>query len=239
MIRKLLVVAAAAAIPMSMVAVGAIGSSPAFAGKTVLPSPPISCSVSGTVTFAPPGISHNGSVGTGKTSTTNTSTITFAGPSCGPNATNSGGSTPPRMITSKSSKCAKTPDSPVPGCVKGDTYFDTASSYVTTGASTLQKALKKGTITLDGVGFPFKTSSAVSVDGGACGAEAGFQISGSVKNKAYAYTTYSMLVCLGGDTGTGTTGAFLNDITTAIASSSGPTIASATIDPSSSVLTVG
>ena len=88
---------------------------------------------------------------------------------------------------------------------------------MSTGASNLQKALKKGTITLDGVGFPFKTSSATSVNGGPCGSEAGFQISGSVKNKAYAYTSYSLLVCLGGDTGTGTTGAFLNDITTAIA----------------------
>ena len=233
MIRKLLVVAAAAAIPMSAVAVGAIGSGTAFAGKTVNPSPPVSCTVAGTITFAPPGISHDGLVSTSKTSTTNTSAITFAGPACGPNTTNSGGSTPPRAITSKSTKCPGTT-----ACPKGSYISDTASSYVTTGASSLQKALKKGTITLDGVGFPFKTSSAASVNGGACGSEAGFQISGSVKNKAYAYTSYSLLVCLGGDTGTGTTGAFLNDITTAIASASGPTIATATIDPATSVLKV-
>ena len=233
MIRKLLVVAAAAAIPMSAVAVGAIGSGSAFAGGTANPSPPIQCSVSGTVTFAPPGISHNGVVGTSKTTTTNTSAINFTGAACGPNATNSGGSTPPRAITSKATKCPGTT-----ACPKGSYLSDTASSYVTSGASNLQKALKKGTFTIDGIGFPFKTSSAAAVNGGACGSEAGFQISGSVKNKAYAYTSYSLLVCLGGDTGTGTTGAFLNDITTAIASASGPTIATATIDPASSVLKV-
>ena len=240
MIRKLLVVAAAAAIPMGALAVGAVGSGVAGAAANT----PITCAFTGTVSFGAPGLSHFGSATPNKTSTTNTSGSTFSGPQCGLNGSNPGNLTaqfPAHMIVSKNTtKCSKTiPNNPIPGCVKGDYVTDQASALTSgsTGAS-LKKALKKGTLALPGgVSAPFKTSVAGTY-GGCGGGEQGFQISGTVKNKSYSYTTFALTICLGADTGSGTSGDFATDVVTALASPSGPTIATATIDPTYSSLVV-
>ncbi len=52
MIRKMLVIAAAIAMPVSAVAVTAFTSGVAGAKTVVPPDPAVTCSVSGTVTFA-------------------------------------------------------------------------------------------------------------------------------------------------------------------------------------------
>ena len=240
MIRKLLVVAAAAAIPMSAVAVGAVGSGVAGAG-TPASSNPITCALAGHVAFASPGLSHFGSATPNKTSTTATSGAAFTGAACGANGTNVGNVSSPfadkSIVIKNTTKCSKTiPNNPIPGCVKGDYVTDQASGLTTSGPS-LKKAIKKGTFVLNGISLPFKTSVAGAYTG--CGgAEQGFQITGTVKNKAFAYTTFALTICLGDDSGTGTTNNFANDIVTALASTSGPTITSAEIDPAYSSLAV-
>ncbi len=97
MIRKLLVVAAAIAIPASVVAVNG-GIASAAGAKT---APAISCAVSSTVTFAAPGLSTAGAVSTAKTSTTKTGNLAFSGTGC--TGTGAGHS-----ITTASTKCTGT-----------------------------------------------------------------------------------------------------------------------------------
>ncbi len=245
MIRKLLMVAGATAMPLGMVAVGAVGAGTAGAHKAPPPaSPPITCAIGANVTFAPPGISKNGSVGTAKDSYTHTTTISFTGCSSVPSQPGkTTGSSAALTITSKNSKCGKLPNTnkaggSQPGCVKGDTYYDTASSFASTGTATLQKAVKKLYITVDGITFKAKTTaSSIVAPGAACGSEGGFHLTGTVKAKPYTYTTDSLLACLGTDTGTNTTGNAVADIESAL---SDPTItvATAQIDPATSQLNI-
>ncbi len=245
MIRKLALAAAAAAMPIGLVAVGAVGAGTAGASKAPPPaSPPITCQVSATVTFAPPGLSKDGAVGTAKDSYTHTSGISFSSCSAVPShAGNTSGSSPALTITSKNSKCGKLPNttktgSPQPGCVKGDTYYDTASGFAGTGTATLQKAVKKLSLTVDGIAFAAKTSSSALVTpGGLCGSEGGFNLTGTVKAKPYTYTTDHFLACLGTDTGTNTTGNAVADITAALSDPS-ITVATANIDPATSSLNI-
>ncbi len=232
MLRKLMMVAAAAAIPLGAVALGA---GPAAATKGPPPaSPPLTCSASGTVNFAPPGISRNGSISLNKTSTTTTSGLVFSGSGCG-----SGGTGPANTIVSKSTvKCSKKvanenkSGGPQPGCmVGGYNVYDQASAFASTGTATLQKALKKLSFTVNGIPFSGKTTSAAVSGSGQCSGEAGFVLSGTVKAKPYTYSTFTLIACLGHDTGTGTTGSFVTDIAVQLGSpSSTSTIATASID---------
>jgi hypothetical protein len=227
MIRKLLMVAVAAAVPMGAVATGLVGTGQAGAAPIV--APPISCAVSSTVTFAPPGISENGVVVVGKgTSSVSVSTVSYTGCTGGPLGSGSGSSSV-GPIVSKNSKCAG-PNSPVAGCAKHDTYFDTAAGFAGQGPSSIQKSLKKITLVVEGVSFSGKThTSSLIVPGGACGSEGGFALGGSVKAKPYSYSTFSFNACLGNDTGMNTTNNTVADIT---ASLTNPAIvvATSTID---------
>jgi hypothetical protein len=238
MIRKMLVVAAAVAMPASALAVGAIGGG--VASATATPPTPIVCAASGTVTFAGPnGLTHDGTVTTAKTSTTNTSTTSFDGPSCG-----TGGSTPGKAITSKNSKCSGTNTGTpatvvVPGCVKKSYYYGTAASFVGTGAANLKKALKSVTLTVNGITFAGKTSTTSSIaPGGACGSEAGFLVSGKVKATGQAYKTFQLRACLGADTGPNTTGDFFTDFATELGGNTTIGIQTAAIDHATSQLTI-
>ncbi len=227
MIRKLLMVAAAAAMPMGAVAVGALGAGTAVAAPTY------TCSLNGGVVTFNGGLSANGSVTTAKTNADTSSGITFAGAGCG-----SGGSTIGRTITSKNTKCGKTPGTPVPGCIKGDTYYGTWSQFAGSGSAAIQKALKKINLTVDGHAFSGKTKASVGISpGGSCGAEAGFQISGSVKPpKPLTYSTYSMTVCLGTVTlapGPGDPSSFINNLTIP-----GSDVLTANVDSASSSLVI-
>jgi hypothetical protein len=233
MIRKLLVVAAAAAIPLGAVALGA---APASAAKPPPPpSPPLNCSASGTVTFASPGISNYGSASASKVSVTTTSPITYAGANCG-----TGGSGPANNISSKSTlKCnKKVPGQDVngatrPDCVPHDYVYDSAGQFESAGVATIQKALKKLSFTVNGITFAAKTKSAGVSQSGQCSGEIGFVISGTVKAKPFTYSSFTLVACLGADSGPGTTGSFFSDILTAISGPTPPvTITSATIDGS-------
>lgn len=236
MIRKILLIGAALAIPTSALAAGAVGAGVAGAGGT--PPTPLNCSAAGTVTFAAPGLTYDGTATFAKTSSTTTSGTTFAGSGCG-----SGGSTAPLTISSKNTKCTGA-GAPVPACtgVKKQLEYDSAAGYAGTGSSTLLAALKKVTLNVNGIAFAGQGKTASSVSpGGACGAEAGFAVSGKVKAKGYTYKTFALTVCLGTDTGSGAdfTGDFTTDfLTEYLGHDTAITITGAAIDPASSTLNI-
>lgn len=218
--------------------VGAVVLAPistlAVVSATVLPAsatPLFHCAVSATVNFAGGGLSQAGSdVGlTGKTSTT---TVTGGALSGGGVCTGTPFGT--LSITSKNAKCSA-PATPATSCVaKKDYYTGTWAQFATSGGS-IGKSLKHLTITVNGITYGFKGLSASEVVGGACGADVGFSISGTVKApKTAKGLTSTLLACLGTDTGTGTSGNFGSDFGSPTA-----VVATAQIDPALSYVQIG
>jgi hypothetical protein len=226
MFRKLLVVAAAIAMPVSVIAVT---GATAGAKTPVPPNNPVSCKIGATVTFAFPGLSNNGAVSTGKTSATTTTGTAVSGAGC----SGTGGN--PLTITSKNLKCSKsTPNSPVPGCIKGDTYYDTWNQFISNGTASVLKSVKKLTINVNGVTYSIKGTSVN--ESPPCGSEVGFGIGGVVtapkNDKGQAVT---LNACLGSVTGTG-----LNSYSNFAADISGPGVmTTAQIDSTVSTLSIG
>jgi hypothetical protein len=225
--RKILMGVLAIALPIGTMSVV---SSSAFAGKPKpLPDPARNCTLSGTVNFAAPGLSKNGTTDT----STKTSSVTTSGTNFGGSCT---GSIPTQTITSKSAKCTGAGTSntgPNPGCSVKHTYnYDGESTFASpTTLGTITKSLKKVNFTINGVSYQTKTTGAQDL---ACGAEVGFKISGQVKKpKQDKAQTSTVDVCLGSDTGPGTTGNFLSDL-----GSGTGTIATAQIDPAFSTAVV-
>ncbi len=108
MIRKLLLVAAAIAMPASAGAVTLVATAPTAGAAAT-----INCHVAGTVSFATPGLTHNGKVTTATTSTTNVSTETYT-----KGSTTCSGTGPALKITSTNIKCsASGATTTVPACV--------------------------------------------------------------------------------------------------------------------------
>jgi hypothetical protein len=121
------------------------------------------------------------------------------------------------------------------------------ASSTTDGIAT---ALKKGVAYTDnGVALTLLVNQAPGAGvtavtpGGACGTGVGFEVNGTVKK---ATNTWKLDLCLSSDTGAGTTGSFLSDLATeVIAGTTGGTpfqdgvnIATATVDPTASQLTI-
>jgi hypothetical protein len=255
MIRKLLMVAAAAAVPMGAIAAGAVGAGVAGA-KTVIPLTPASCAISGTVTFAAPGISLPGLPTSNKTSSTGT-TLSFSG--CSPaGASITGGGA--LSITTKNSKCTGT-NAPIPGCAKGKDIYDSGGGLGSASTfKSLDKAVKglpigltetSGSVVIKSkaltpsevIGSGTSPGPCVNPGGGSAAAddEVGFSIPTTVKTspKSTGVTAGTILVCLGADSGVsgGTpskyNGNFYNDLLTA-----GATIASVAIDPVTSSISL-
>ena len=157
MFRKLLVVAAAIGMPISMLAMA--GGTAGAAKVVTPPDPAVTCSVSGTVTFAPPGISQAGSASPSKTSITTTSAPTFGG-GC------TGGGTGNTIVT-KSVKCAKkvgqAEPSSNPGCQVGEYGYGSWSNFTSGGTTSIQKALKKLNFTINGIDYQTKTTGSSEV----------------------------------------------------------------------------
>src|SRR6516162_6796669 len=128
MIRKLFTVMAATAVPLGAVTLDA---STASAYAPPLPSPPLACQPSGTLTFPPPALSRQGSASPTKISTTILSPLTYApGPECG-----TGGNSPFGVINAKSAlKCDKrVVGQPIPTCFPHEYIYDSVSQFVNTG----------------------------------------------------------------------------------------------------------
>jgi hypothetical protein len=212
------------------------------------------------VAFASPGLSVDGAVtGVGKTSTT-TSTTTIGTCTTGTSDTTS----IVKPITTKTSKCsvpvtpstatlqgipvaapfAEPPACPTGKAAKKAYYDDLAWTFATGAGSDLATALKKGIVVDDGaapVTLEVAPTDVTTVDpGGACGAsEVGFDLSGAVKK--WSTLSYELLVCLGTDTGTATSGSFFADIAQMVVNPSGSTgivVGSAVIDTTDSFLSI-
>ena len=192
MFRKLLVVAAAIAMPVSVVAVvGTTAGAAAASG-----SGPISCKIASKVTFASPGLSIAGAVSTATTSTTTAAGLSVSGTGC----TGSSGTI---SIKSASTKCTgKGTPSPYTACKTGDYGYDSWHSYIVSGTSSIKTALKTFDFTLDGNAFKTTTTTASSLS--CTGGEVGFKIVGKVTApSAYLNKVSTISACLGAVTGTG------------------------------------
>jgi hypothetical protein len=262
MIRKMLVIAAAIAIPVStLTALGAVvGTGVAGAKAPVVD--PISCTTSGTIDFASGGLSVNGVFTTNKTGTT-TANILSAGTGCDSPVT-------AQPITSKNDKC-KVPVSPTsstidnglipvtepfsisPPCVANEVapkfkptgyYYGLAWSYATGGGTTIATALKHGIVYDDnGVNLTLEVTPAgtTTIDpGGACGSsDAGFQLTGLVKKTTT--DNYTLRVCLSTDTGSNVSGSFVTDIAHMVVSPSSyltTEVDTAVVDPTTSAFSI-
>ncbi len=251
MIKKILMVVAAVAMPIgAATAVGVVGTGVAGAAKP--PPGPITCTQAGSVTFQAPGLSNGGTL------TTKTSVLTKADVT--PTGTGCSGTAIKVKIVSATVACPQTNGVPNSGdpssCLASKTngkgvvtyeiskkpnYYDTDGQFESNGLSDLQAALANGLTTKDnGNKVTLEYGSANEVVGGACGTDGsgnsivGFQLTGAVdENGASTGLNYSDLVCLTNDSGTNTTGNFLNDLTAP--ASSGVVIASATIGGNSSL----
>ena len=227
MFRKLLVVAAAIAMPVSIVAVsGGIASAAGPKG-----GPAISCAVASTVTFAAPGLSKAGAVSTAKTSTTKTGSLVFSGAGC--SGTGAGHS-----ITTAATKCTGTgKPAPYTKCKVGDYGYDSWSGYISTGVSSIKTALPTISFTLNAKNFTVKTTAvaATSCKVSSTVTEVGFKVTGTVTAPAtYVGATGTLTSCLGAVKGTGLTSTtnFAKDI-------NGPgTLTSATIDKAVSTIKI-
>jgi hypothetical protein len=255
MIRKMLVIAAAVAMPVT--AITAVTTS-GVAGA-VKPAPVAgSVALSGLVTFAAPGLSAGGAI-TNKTVESALSLITPAGGIAGtksikskiPTATSPCWSTLP--VYSKTAPTggtlasgapaatcdvgggAASTDSPVvpadvKTAIKDQNYYDTSGSFASTGTASIVAALNAKPIKVsdNGNNSVVTVLDANNVAGGACGTTVGFQIDGTIT--LTGITHVSVLVCLTTDTGTNVTGDFTTDIL-----GSSATIATGTVGGNSAI----
>jgi hypothetical protein len=234
LIRKLLVVATAIAIPLSVVA--ATGATAGAKAVKPPPDPAVTCSISATITFAPPGISNSGAISTSKTSVTTTTGETFGTASGHPTCS---GSAPNLAISSKSTKCDKKvagQPSSNPACEPGFYGYDSWQNFQSGGVASVQKSLKNLSFTINGITYATKTTSA-AIDGSCANSEVGFLITGTVKApKNDKGQTDTLSACLGTVTGPGVVGSpptFTGNLF-------GPgTVATAQIDPATSTISVG
>lgn len=220
--RKVLVGVATLAMPLATIAV--VGGTTGVASAQ-----PITCAVTATVNFAAPGLTASGTPTTNNIGVTTTSGTTLSG---GAGCTASG--VPNLTINTKNPKntsynkktCAATPSPNV--C---DKYTVGSVAAFAAAPASILKAVKN----LSALGLTIKNSAAAAyTPGEACGSEYGFGITGTVKApKTDKGDTTTLLACLGGDTGPGTTDSFSHDL-----AGPGVTIVTATIDPRTSSLTV-
>lgn len=220
MIRKMLMVAAAIAMPVGMTAAGVVITSGVAGAKAPVVAP-TTCTVTGTVTFPAPGLSKLGSVGTSSKSTT-ASTTTATGGCTGTNS---------ESILSKSTVKCKSQPTTAPCTSTAGYVYDTEGGFATS-VPALAKAVKKGLVVVDnGVSLTLVPTPTTGVSeilpGHACGGDVGFQLTGSVKK---ATDTFVANVCLTTDTGPGTSGTFLTDLASGVG-----TIATADVGGASSI----
>ncbi len=222
MIKKMLMVAAAIAMPVTAVAGVAVTSGVAGAKAPVVT--PTTCAITGSVTFPAPGLSKIGSVEASSKSST-ASTTTASGGCTGTNT---------ETIVSKSTVKCKTQPTTAPCTSTSGYVYDTESGFATS-VPALAKAVKKGLVVTDaGVSLTLVPTPSTGVSeilpGSTCGSNVGFLLSGTVKK---ATNTFTATVCLTTDTGTGTSGSFITDLATGAG-----TIASAAIGGPDSTIVI-
>jgi len=238
MIRKMLVIAVAVAVPTSVLAAT---TGPGVAAATKLAPTPGACAITGAVTFAVPGISGPGSITT-KTVVSSTSVITPAtGSLCGIKVIKSKIPTttsPCWSVLPVYSKTAPVGGTLAPGAasacdvggataatdavlngtdikkaIKSKYFYNSAGAFIAAGTTSIVAALTAKPIKLynNGNASPLTLSGATSqLPGGACGAYAGFQITGTTTFVGAGHVVID--ICLASDSGTATTGVFVTDL---------------------------
>ncbi len=261
MIRKLLVLAAAVAMPAAaMAGVTAVTGSGIAWAKAGTPEA-ISCTLSGTVTFAKPGLSYNGSLTNKSVEDTKTDITPAASAGCSTKAikntivstTSPCWVTPPvivgKTVTPGVPEAGAAPEctiAPAKTGIKDPDYYDTASSLASAGVSEIAASLSAGIATEDNgnkVVLEVTSGGTSSVlPGGACGSTVGFQLTGAVDTtSATPFTiggsdaSYDLIICLSTDTGPGTTGSFFADYLSAAGGSTVPTLATAGLGSASNL----
>jgi hypothetical protein len=244
-IRKLAVLAAAIAIPISGLAtLAAVSGGTAGASNRGGDKGTYICAVDGvppaaasTVTFQSPGITQAGSSSENSISKTKTTVALLpSGGSCG-TVNGSGG---PYTISASNPTCSSSTTPPAgPHCTidappaLGDYAYGSWNSFIATGASTIITGLPHPKFKIDSDTFVGTTTGASSVVGAPCtSGEAGFNITGTVAANE-GYSSFSLTACLGTVTApAGSAGTmFLNDVGTT-------TVLTVQIDPADSTVTV-
>ena len=201
---KLLLVAAAVVMPVSAGAVTLVATAPTAGAAAT-----INCHVAGTITFASPGLTHNGKVTTATTSTTNVSAETYT-----KGSTTCSGTGPALAIKTANTKCnASGATTTIPACVRHPTEYgyDSFDSYAKTGVSSVKAFTKTVKFTINKVAYTSTTctaSSCVAVH--TCptsktyGSEAGYELKGNITaptTSPYKGAAVTAIICIGSVTG--------------------------------------
>jgi hypothetical protein len=200
MIRRLLLVAVAIAMPVSAGTVTLVATAPTAGAAAT-----INCHVAGTITFAGTGLTHNGHVTTATTSTTSVSTETYT-----KGSTACSGTGPALAIKTANTKCsASGATTTIPACVGHSTEYGYGSfdSYAKTGVSGVKADTKTLKFTINKVAYTSTTctaSSCVAIH--TCptsktyGSEDGYEIKGTITaptTSAYKGAATTAIVCIG------------------------------------------
>jgi len=250
MIRKMLVLAAAVAMPAAAMAGASAVTGAGIASAKALPPVATTCTLTGSVTFAAPGLALNGALGK-KATVSSSSALTASGTGCG--AGTSGSTAVKSKIVSTATDCLTAPAPAPAGCAlatsKVHYLYDTTGSLATSGVPGIVASLSKGIKLADNgnkVTGTVTLAGTAAVVGGACGYDTsaitptfplgtpniGFSISG---NTNVTGLTYSVVLCITGDTGTSTTNHFSVDYLAAAGGNAGIQIATGTFGGASSL----
>ena len=238
MIRKMLVIAAAVALPAAaMAGVTAFGGA-GIASAKALPPVTGTCALTGTITFAKPGLSYNGTL-TKKTAEATKTALTPGGGICGVKAIKN-------KIVYTPAACATDP-SPAPECAlasvktlaKDPNFYDTSTEPATTTLSKIVAGLAAGIRAVNnGTRVTLQVTPPNSSDifpGGVCGTEFGFAFSGGVTNGGASVSHYALNICLTGDSGASTSGDFFTDLVASAGGNTAIVIAGSTLGAGSTL----
>jgi hypothetical protein len=200
MIRKLLLVAAAIAMPASAGAVGLVATaSPAWA-----PPPDPTCTVTAVVHFPAPGLTKAGSVTNALTETTTTTGGVLGGAGCA-------GVLPNLAITAPTVLCPAA-SNPNPLCIADKHGYDSWANYVSSGTASILASLPNLNFKIGSTTYTTHNTAAAALlpNAAGCGTgltglgkEVGFKLTGKITTVgAYHNLTTTLKVCLGKVTGT-------------------------------------
>jgi len=205
MIRKMLLIATAVAMPLGATAVTAVAGSTSAGAASV----PIVCHPTvpfSLVTYAAPGLSQAGSFSASPTSTVNTGSQNLGCGSAGPAHIN------PQSLTTANTQCTGT-NTPVVGCSAGMYSYDSIGGFAG-NASTLWSSLVTLVYTINGASYTETNSSSNAAAGCLAVGEVGFTIHGTITAGPAARMGHAAkyVACLGADTGGGTSGSTTADL---------------------------
>jgi len=209
MIRKILLIASAIAIPLGATAVTAVNGSTSAGAVSV----PIVCHPTGTlgvVTWAAPGLTLGGTVSASPTSSTTTTAQTLnCGALGGGTAAARTGAT---AIVTSSTVCTG-PNLPLPGCAAG-LYNHSSISGLAGNSGTLWNSLPTVSWKIGTTNYTMSSSSSNTAAGCIALGEIGFTIHGTITTGPAARMGHAAkyVACFSTDAGPGTTGSFTADL---------------------------